>query len=291
MEFEKMIDSLYLRRNDDSIKNDFGKVLLLGGSEKYPNAILISAALASVSGVGFVSIGVPGSIYVAVSSKSPLGCIFEPCDRLSDSLCYESKRLADIMKTYPTILFGNGLAITEDNRNLLIRLLTDYEGTLVIDASGISLLATIKMIKFKPKVILTPHLGEANRLLKTNIHSRDPIDYVSEAKKYCIKHDCLMLLKSSRSILVDEKGDIYPSACPVTPSLAKAGSGDGLAGYLSGILAYASKDYSVCDCVLFADRMIHEAAFLSEKRLCQGISDILTAKEEIIEVIKNDRCH
>ena len=285
MDFEKMIDSLYHQRKDDSIKNDFGKMLIIGGSRKYPNAVLISALLAGVSGVGFVSIGVPDSIYPEVVTKSGHTVTFEPSSVASDDISYSERQLEQIMKNYSSILFGNGISDSLMNKRLLGKLLLDYEGILVIDATGISLLSQLEVTKFKPKVILTPHLGEAGNLLKMDTRSRNPEDYVKEAKLFCKKNQCQVLLKSDHSVLVDEEGNDYPSDYPPTPCLAKAGSGDGLSGYLAGILAYGTKDFSLVDCILFADKMIHEAALQSQEKLSKGIADILTSKEEIAKII------
>ena len=78
-------------------------------------------------------------------------------------------------------------------------------------------------------------------------------------------------------------------ASPQTPSLSKAGSGDGLAGYIAGLLSYATKWYKKEDIILFADKMIHEAAYLSQEEESEGIANILSARNKIVQVIKTDK--
>lgn len=288
MEFETVIQRLYHHRNGDAIKNDFGKTLILGGSLKYPSSVLIAASFASLSGTGFVSLGVPHSIYPIVVSKAYPTWIFEPCHRESDSLSYSDDERRSIARTYTSILFGNGIADSSENRNVLEFLLSQYDGNLVIDATGLSLLREINPSRFSCNVVLTPHLGEAGRLFGLTSHSRNPKDYVASARNYIQHHPCHILLKSSRSVLVGEKGEYENDFLP-TPSLAKAGSGDGLAGYLAGLLSYAGKDFDTDDLILFADLMIHRAAYLSALEESDGLADIMSCIGKIRKIIKDGK--
>ncbi len=287
MGFKENLACLYCDRENNSIKNDFGKVLILGGSIHYPNAPLISSYFASKSGVGYVSLGVPSSIYDIVASKSILTNIFEPTDMDGDFLFYDEEHLKRICMDYSAILFGNGILDSLENEKVLSFLLSNYTKSLILDATGIKIFARIaSQEKRKPNLFLTPHLGEARELLQVPLHSRDPEDYLPYAKKYAFSHSCNLLLKSNRSLFVDQKGEVFPcDSYPSTPSLAKAGSGDGLAGYLAGILAYGEKKLKTEDCVRLADRVIHEAALLSSKEKTAGSGDILSAYEKIDEVI------
>ncbi len=288
MGFEENLACLYCHRESSSIKNDFGKVLILGGSKQYPNAPLISSFFASKSGVGYVSLGIPSSIYGIVATKSILTNIFEPTNQDGDFLSYEEEHLKRICMDYSAILFGNGICDCVENEKVLSFLLSHYSKNLILDATGIKIFARLdeKKDKKMPNIFLTPHLGEARLLLQAEIHSRNPEDYLPYARNYALCHSCNLLLKSNHSLFVNQKGEVFPSdSYSSTPSLAKAGSGDGLAGYLAGILAYGEKRLKTEDCVLLADRVIHEAALLSSKEKTEGSGDILSAYEKIDEVI------
>lgn len=286
MNFQDDIKKIYHDRKVDAIKNDFGKTLLIGGSKKFPNGILISSQFAALSGNGYSALGVPSSIYPVVASRSELTQIFEPSILDSDSIEYDPLRINVIVKTYQSILFGPGISETKENLNLLTNLLKEFEGNLIIDATGLRLLAKVDVKEFRPNVLLTPHLGEARYLFQSDVHSRDAKDYVIDAKKYQKLHRCSILLKSYQSLLVASNGRVYESEAPLTPCLAKAGSGDGLAGYLACLLAYADKIIGYKETILFADKMIHEAAKLAQDKYSPGVANILTAKDEIINLIK-----
>ncbi len=286
MNFQDDIKKIYHDRQIDAIKNDFGKALLIGGSKKFPNGIVISSEFASISGNGYSALGVPSTIYPIVASRCNLTQIFEPSILDSDSVEYDPLRINVLAKTYQSILFGPGIADTKENLKLLTTLLQDYEGNLVIDATGLKLLSKVNVKEFRPNVLLTPHLGEARSLFASDVHSREAKDYVADAKKYIKLHHCSILLKSFDSILVTSTGKVLECEAPKTPCLAKAGSGDGLAGYLTGLLSYADKIIGYHETILFANRMIHEAARLAQEKYTPGYANILTAKEQIVNLIR-----
>ncbi len=289
MKFKEMIETIYFNRKSDSIKTDYGRTLLIGGSVEYPNAILISASLAGVSGCGYITIGVPQSIYPIVATKSELPCTFLTPFPSNDACLFETTYLNKTLQSTTSILFGNGIRNCEENKKTLTYLLHEFSGNLIIDATGIELFSQIKVENKKPKILLTPHLGEAKKLFSTSIKSRNPYDYEEMAKEYCKKNDVNILLKSNISLLVDSNGTSYSSEYGSSPSLAKAGSGDGLAGYLAGLLAYATKTYTFPEIILFGDKMIHHAAKKFEDRFGSGLGNILTAKMMIESIIKESQ--
>lgn len=289
MNFRDDIRKIYLERDPKAIKNDFGKALLLGGSTSYPNGIVISSQFASLSGNGYTALGVPCTIYPIVASRSPLTQIFQPSMSSLDSLVYDDETLESMMKNYSSILFGPGIKESKENLSLLSKLLSRYEGNLVIDATGLVLLSQVDILKYRPRVLLTPHLGEARRLFHSDIHSREALDYVEDAKRFIEKHSCHILLKSSSSVLVSNDKSVYQDENILTPALAKAGSGDGLAGYLAGLLSYADKLISYEEVILFANHMIHKAASLAQDLLSPGIASILDCKDQIINIINENK--
>lgn len=276
--FQNTLSLLYVHREDNSIKNDYGKTCLIGGSVKYPHAISLAASLSSVSGVGFTAVEVPQEIYPIVASSLYPTQIFE-----------FSKDFDYLNQTYSSILFGNGMEENKENQEFLTSLLLSYEHELIIDATGLSLLSKEALHSHKGNILLTPHLGEARKLLQVDKKSRDPKDYLKETIAFCKSERVSILLKSSSSILVNEKGEVYESSYPPCPGLAKAGSGDGLAGYLAGLLAYGTKKEKRENIILFGDEMIHRAALRATKQYSSGIVDILYAKEEIVKIIEERR--
>ena len=133
MNFALDIRKLYQERKEDSIKSDFGRSLLLGGSLPYPNALVIASDLAHLSGNGYTALGVPRSIYPILACRVYPTLIFEPSEMDGDFLFYGEETWKRIRKTYDAILFGNGIKDCKENEEVLVSLLKEYEGNLIID--------------------------------------------------------------------------------------------------------------------------------------------------------------
>ena len=278
---------LYLHRDLNSIKSDFGKALIIGGSKKYPLSVIIASKCAYVSSNGYTALSIPDSIYIPVVSQMNPTHIIELLDNNDDS--FLSKQDLYQLNKYDSILFGNGILSSDENLKFLEKLIECYENNLVIDATGLMLLSRnldiLKKKNNKSKILLTPHLGEASFLLRTKKEGRNPILYREEAIEFCKKYNVNMLLKSSSSLYVNEKGETFESSYKETTNLAKAGSGDGLAGYIVGLLSYATKIIDYDDVIMFSDNMIHSAAYQAKQDL--GVtSSILDVPTYISKIAK-----
>lgn len=279
---KKRIKEIYWERNPEGIKSDFGKTLLIGSSKSYPNAIIISALFSDITGVGYTFVSTEESCRRNVLSKVPLNQVSGRSLEERYSLTVEERK--NYLSSFNSILFGNGIEIKEENRKLLFNILSAYQETLIIDASGLVLLKEIldsSRNTFAPKnILLTPHLGEARKLLDAeDIVSRNPLDYKDKASAFSKKRNRKLLLKSSSSLLVD--GDrFYPSSYSPCAVLGKAGSGDGLAGYLAGLIGSHSKDGSLDDLIVFGDDFLHQAAIRVGKKISPALGSILDVLPE-----------
>lgn len=276
---EQIQNAIYKTRKETLIKSECGRCLLIGGSKNYPLAPLIAEKGASCIGLGYVSLAVPDSIYEIAATRASLTTIFAFLPQAKDSFIAKKDELLALEK-YDAILFGNGILESKENYDFLSSLLKTYPGYLVLDATALTLLSKygedILSKKKGKEVILTPHLGEANRLFHTSLSSHDAKDYLESAKAFCETYSVHLLLKSYAPIYVTPN-DFCFSASPASSVLGKAGSGDGLAGYLTGLLAFPMKDVTLQDKVLFADEIIHEKAKEIEREghCNQNILDVL----------------
>lgn len=285
-EFRNYVREFYWNRKDESIKSDFGKSLLIGTSRCYPNALTVAARLSACSGNGYTALSVPEINFPIVFSRiSPL-MIGENLTWHQDELVLD-ENLSQASR-YDSVLFGNGMAVTKQNFEALEVILKNLRHNLIIDAGGIRMLSKfgsdILLKRSKgTNVLLTPHLGEAKELLFSDIKSRNPKDYEKDALDYAKKYQVSLLLKSGSSLLVLPDGRTYMSDYLPTPSLARAGSGDALAGYLAGLLAYGEKIVDFPTVVRFGDEMIHRAAKKRQEQISSGLS----SAEELPDAIRD----
>ena len=134
--------------------------------------------------------------------------------------------------------FGMGIGRSEEVTKALAYVLAHYEGALVIDADGLYALSRLgweALKQTKARVLLTPHLGEAARLLKTTAREIEEHPLAS-AKELALLGRCTVLLKGPATLVSDgQESWISDRGCP---GMATAGSGDVLSGVLASLLGF-----------------------------------------------------
>ncbi|MBR6635595.1 MAG: NAD(P)H-hydrate epimerase, partial [Clostridia bacterium] len=155
-------------RKADAHKGDFGKVLSICGSMKYPGAAVLAATGAVKIGAGLVFVAFPEKAYPAIASKLtepvmlPLPC----CEDGFLARGALEKLLPEIEKA-DTVLIGCGLGQTLGTASVFEEALAACKNNVVIDADGINLLsANINIPEaIKGHTVITPHPGEMARLV------------------------------------------------------------------------------------------------------------------------------
>ncbi|MBO4540676.1 MAG: NAD(P)H-hydrate dehydratase [Bacilli bacterium] len=263
--FEELLNLVYFSRREDGQKGDFGRLLLIGGSRQYPNALLLTGKGAICAGVGYLSFHASEEVRSLTKRRAPLSAIY--LDEVS----------IEAIAPYDAIVFGNGLEENEKNKEILAFLLENLSPhqTLFLDATGIRLFRKSKK-KHSCRLVLTPHLGEASFLLEEDGISRNPEDHLPKAVPFAKENDLFLLLKGYRSLLITPQGEVLEGNQVPTPSLAKAGTGDVLAGFLGGLSAFLLKSGVLFEeVILLADELLHECFLEAEKTESQGLLSIL----------------
>ena len=222
------IKELFVYRNKDANKYDFGVVGIMGGSLEYSGAIKLASmsALAMRSGAGLTRVIVDSSLANIVAPYLLEQTLFPLSDNLEVAL-----------KNLDVLAVGMGWKVTEKNANILKSIFTQYNGKLIIDADGLNILANdLSMLQnTSAQVILTPHLKEFSRLIKKEVEEINK-NKIVEVENFARKYNVIVLLKGSTTIISDGKNTYLVSSGD--PGMATAGSGDVLSGILAGFLAY-----------------------------------------------------
>ena len=221
-------------RKRDTHKGNYGRALLLCGSEGLTGAAMLAARAALRTGAGLVHLGVPEKIYPIVAARAGSEIVFPiPCDE-AGRLCLASfdeidRRLVGM----DAVLYGPGLGRSQELTALTLKLLQTCRAPLVLDADGINAVAGhIDVLRESAcPVILTPHDGEFMRL------GGDPKakDRVCEAMRVAARTKSVLLLKGYRTIITDGL-NVYRNTTG-NPGMATGGSGDVLAGVIVSFLA------------------------------------------------------
>ncbi len=210
----------------DSHKGRYGRALIIGGCERYPYAPVLSARAAYLAGCGVVTLDVPEVSRVAAAHWIPEAIY----------------RGADDVTAYDAVAIGPGLGTNDVvAREKVRRLVSDASAPrAVIDADALTILAELRQHGWSPngsalRLVLTPHPGEAARLLGTTPKVVQS-DRAAAARAIAANYHAITVLKGHNT-LVAEPGGRTHICMGGNPGMATAGTGDLLAGIIVGLLA------------------------------------------------------
>ena len=226
------LDFLKALRPSVSDKRGYGHLFIIGGSQSYPGAGLINARAAIRAGCGLVTAFVPENLAPAYAAAEPsviwVGC---PQDE-SGALALESFGLVKArLKSASALAMGSGLTASRESIALVCEVLKSSESLpVVLDADAIGT-QTLEACKAR-KVLLTPHEGEFLRIA-SGVSDADLLEA-------CNKYACAIALKSSVTRISD--GRVIVRSTRGSPVLARAGSGDMLAGLAGSLICSRNLD-------------------------------------------------
>lgn len=212
------------RRRRASHKGSFGHVLVVGGGTGMPGAVRLAGESALRVGAGLVT--------VAVSPEN-LAPIATGCPELIVVALDRVEHLAESMAQADVIAVGPGLGRSAWAWEVLGAVLAAGK-PLVVDADALNIIAEDASLR-APDWILTPHPGEAGRLLGTTTQAVQA-DRLQALDELCARYGGTVVLKGAGT-LVGQRGQV-PQICERgNPGMASAGMGDVLTGVIAGILA------------------------------------------------------
>lgn len=222
---------------DDAHKGDAGRVLCFCGSRDMPGAAILAVRAAQRAGAGLVTLACfSDNLMQLLPLAAPEAVLLDfsaSQDLITGRLPAAVRERADHAR-----LAGCGLGASEPTRALVKALLRDpFEGPLVLDADALNVLGTDleSVAAARGPVVLTPHPGEAGRLLGRSV-PRDDEGRVACARELSDRASALCVLKGPRSVVC--RGDRVFVNESGNSGMATAGSGDVLAGMLAAYAAW-----------------------------------------------------
>jgi len=250
----------------DAHKGTFGTALLVAGSLNYTGAAALSGQAAYRSGAGLVTLAVPAPLHTSLAGQLlEVTWILLPHD-LGVVTADAVKVLQDHLENVTALLIGPGFGQETCTGEFIARLLgvdlykearsigfidTKKNSTskacnlppLVIDADGLKLLANITdwHEHLPASTILTPHPGEMAVLTALPVKEIQ-MDRLAIAERFASEWGHIVVLKGAHTIIASQDG--RTAVIPVaSPALARAGTGDVLAGLIVGLRAQGLDAY------------------------------------------------
>ena len=222
----------------NSSKYKRGRTLLIVGSEKYPGAAFLSVKGAMASGVGYIKALLPEVVGKSIWQVAPevvLGNYLQTTKDGSSNLYSALKEIN--LNQFESVLVGPGIGIDIFDWEKSEEFLINFNGLLIVDADGLNRIALSKLgkgffLERKSETWITPHLGEFNRLFP-ELNLSNMVDLALKASN---QFNLNVMLKGAHSVVANNQNmawQLYGS----DPLCARAGLGDILSGFLSGMSA------------------------------------------------------
>lgn len=214
-------------------KGDFGRIVIFAGSPGMIGAATFCASACVRTGAGLTTILCRESLLPMLQTLAPEAmCVALP-EENGQLRPGADATAARLLQHADAAIIGCGLGQSADLLPLL-QAFRNADCSVVWDADALNLLAAHRELLPLPKHhVITPHPGEAARLLATTTNAivHDPLTSLAALQQCC---GCTVLLKGARTLLCDGLRtyvNLYGS-----PALAKGGSGDVLAGMIGALL-------------------------------------------------------
>jgi NAD(P)H-hydrate epimerase len=296
-------------RSDEGHKGTFGTAVIAAGSSNFPGAALLAGKAALGIGTGLVTLAVPAPIQIALVGQIPEATWLLLAHQIGSLSGDAVPVLLRGLEKADAFLFGPGFGLENCTADFVRRLVGGGVGSpgfvgavsiageqklhgqknlppMVVDADGLKLLAEVpEWSKQLPAMsVLTPHPGEMAVLTKLKT-SEIQSDRIGIASRFAHEWGHVVVLKGAFTLIAGPDGRI--GVIPVaTSALAHAGTGDALAGIITGLRAQGVDAFEAAA----AGAWLHARAGLAaEDRLghpaCVTASELISSLPEIVAFV------
>lgn len=262
---------------EDANKFTRGKLTLVAGSARFPGAAALAARASQRMGAGYTEVVCAPESVVSAWLASPALVVRSWDD-------WEAESLPASRAGKPTaVCVGPGFDASEDDEaDLLFDVLAEARCPVVVDGGALSFLCQKRALRYLERrfvegleTVITPHGGEAARLVKAwgldvNLQEAELAQTLASAfgVTVALKGPVTYIADDERVVVMDEG----------TPALAKAGTGDVLAGMVGALLAQGVAAFEATVCA----SLLHARA---GRIAAEALTDIGVAAEDVVEAI------
>jgi NAD(P)H-hydrate epimerase len=219
---------LLAARDRAAHKGQFGHVLVAGGDKGKAGAAAMAAQAATRTGAGLVS---------CATRPEHVAALVARCPEVMTQGVISGQEIEPLLETPSVLVIGPGLGQGAWGEQLLQKVWAQNK-PMVVDADALNILASARVVQqpHRDNWILTPHPGEAARLLDCTVTEveQDRFKAVRELQR---RFGGAVILKGAGTLVMTADRP-YPAVCPYgNPGMASGGMGDVLSGVLGALLA------------------------------------------------------
>lgn len=259
-------------RPANSHKNTFGHVLVVGGAAGMSGAVRLAARAALISGAGLVSACVQDVCVDVVAAAQ------------AELMVSDWSQLDRLLQWASVVLVGPGLGDSAQAQAVLQRL-SSCRLPMIVDADALhpEVLSNIS----SEEMILTPHPGEAARLLGCSA-SAIQSNRLEALQDLLEKYRGVVVLKGSGS-LVAAPGETIRLCVNGHHGMATAGMGDVLAGMLAGYRAQGLSAWQAAQTAVLVHALAAEDFSVEKDEASLVASDVIERIGRVVKIIQQGR--
>jgi NAD(P)H-hydrate epimerase len=270
-------------RPRDAHKGTAGLVLVVAGSRGMAGAAALVGNAALRGGAGLVKIATPDAALDTVAALAPC-CTTAPL--ADDGVCVTADaagRVLELAEGRHALAVGPGLGRTDGVAAVVRTILAQSPAPIVLDADGLNVIADAAPKALgapKVPVILTPHPGEAARLLGLSVRQVQADREAAAAR--LVQLAPVAVLKGAGSVVTDGRR-LYLNQTG-NPGMATAGSGDVLTGLLAALVAAGMEEFDAAVLAVWAHGRAGDLAAERLGMLGMTALDILGCLPQVLRV-------
>jgi NAD(P)H-hydrate epimerase len=216
-------------------KGTFGHLLVIAGSSGKSGAALLAASAGLRAGAGLVTLALPARLVAEVEGRVP-EIMLAPLD-LDAPPAEAAATFVALAQGKRAVAIGPGIPQGPAAARSLGAVLAAATGPIVLDADALNHVARTPglLTAPRPDLVMTPHPGEAGRLLGVDAAAVQA-DRIGSARRLAAQSGGVCVLKGARTVVAEASGaaTINPTG---NPGMGTGGAGDVLTGVIGALLA------------------------------------------------------
>ena len=249
-------------RKPTAHKGDFGRILVIGGSDVFSGAPALTAMAALRTGADLVSVLAPEPVFQVIRSYSPNLMVRSLGTRVLVSECIGLVREA--AQNCDVVAIGPGLGQNKETLSAassIVDMLVSDRKLLVVDADGLKALGTSDLKLDAERCVVTPHWGELKILMGKELGDSENSDNrIQRAVQASAKFNAVVLLKGAVDVITHPSGRHKLNYTGV-PAMTVGGTGDVLTGIVATMLSHGYGAFKAACAAAFVSGLAGECAF------------------------------
>jgi NAD(P)H-hydrate epimerase len=244
-------------RRAESHKGTYGHLLAVAGSRGKSGAAVLLGRAALRCGAGLVTVALPGSTLPVVAAQQAELMTETLPETAAGALARRASSAAlRLLGTRDALALGPGLGTSRETRACVLALVAERDRPAVVDADALNAIASgprlarRRLGSERHPLVLTPHPGEAARLLRDTTEAVQA-DRLGTSRELARRTGAVVVLKGHRTLVASPEGRVAVNASG-NPGMATAGTGDVLTGMVGALLARRLPAWDAARLAVFA---------------------------------------